>query len=58
MLKERRNLLGSIIAKTTNWTTKKIILLLANEGTRQEEEYNRLLVEFDANGQRHTENTL
>jgi hypothetical protein len=26
MLKERRNLLGSIIAKTTNWTTEKIIV--------------------------------
>jgi hypothetical protein len=34
----------------------KYLQVLDNEERKEEEEYNRLQVEFDANGQRHAEN--
>ncbi|PMD15820.1 hypothetical protein NA56DRAFT_709468 [Hyaloscypha hepaticicola] len=56
MPKERRDLNGDIITTKANWTNKEITVWLDNEERKEEEEYNRLQVEFDANGQRHTEN--
>jgi hypothetical protein len=56
MPKERRDLNSNIIATKANWTNEEIIVWLDNEERKEEEEYNRLQVEFDANGQRHTEN--
>jgi hypothetical protein len=57
MPKERRDLAGTIIAGKANWSSEEITVWLDNEDRRQEEECNTLQVEFDANGQRHTENT-
>jgi hypothetical protein len=54
--KERRNLIGTIIARKANWSSEEIIVWLDNEDRRQEEEYNTLQVEFDINSQRHTKN--
>jgi hypothetical protein len=56
MPKERRDLSSNIIAIKANWTNEEIIVWLDNEERKEEEEYNRLQVEFDANGQRHTKN--
>jgi hypothetical protein len=56
MPKERRDLKGNIIANQANWTPEEIIAWLDNEERKEEEEYNRLQVEFDTNGQRHIEN--
>jgi hypothetical protein len=56
MPKERRDLKGNIIANQANWTPEEIIVWLDNEERKEEEEYNKLQAEFDANGQRHTEN--
>jgi hypothetical protein len=56
MPKERRNLNGNIIARVANWTSEEIMVWLDNEERKEEEEYNRLQVEFDTNGQRFTEN--
>jgi hypothetical protein len=55
MPKERHNLTGTIIADKANWANEEIMVWLDNE-ERKGEEYNRLQVEFDANGQRHIEN--
>jgi hypothetical protein len=57
MPRERRDLAGTIIVDKANWTNEEIIVWLDNEERKEEEEYNRLQVEFDANGQRHIENT-
>ncbi len=56
MPRERRDLTGTIIADKGDWTNEEIIVWLDNEERIQEEEYNRLQGEFDANGQRHIEN--
>jgi hypothetical protein len=56
MPKERRDLTGTIIANKANWSNEEIIVWLDNGERKEEEEYNRLQGEFDANGQRHTEN--
>jgi hypothetical protein len=56
MPKERRDLNGNIIAIKANWTNEEIIVWLDNKERKEEEEYNRLQVEFNANGQRHAEN--
>src|SRR5580704_1264075 len=56
MPKERRDLTGTIIANKANWSNEEIIVWLDNEERREEQEYNSLQVEFDANGQRYTEN--
>ncbi len=52
MPKERRDLTGTIIAKKANWSNEEIIVWLDNEEKKQEEEYNRLQVEFKTNSQR------
>jgi hypothetical protein len=54
--KERRDLTGSIIANKAKWTNEEIMVWLDNEERKEEEEYNRLQVEFDANSQRGLEN--
>ena len=56
MPRERRDFNGSIITTKANWTNEEIMVWLNNEDGKGEEEYNRLQVEFNANGQRHTEN--
>jgi hypothetical protein len=56
MPKERRDLTGTIIANKANWSNEEIIVWLDNEERKEEEEYNKLQVEFDTNGQRYTEN--
>jgi hypothetical protein len=56
MPKERRDLNSNIIAIKANWTNKEIIVWLDNEDRRQEEEYNRLELEFIGNGNRFAEN--
>jgi hypothetical protein len=56
MPKERRDLNGNIIATKANWTNEEIIVWLDNEERKEEGEYNKLQAEFDANGERHTEN--
>ena len=56
MPKEWQDLNNNIIAAKANWTNKKIIIWLDNKEKKEKEEYNRLQAEFDANGQRYTEN--
>ncbi|KAF5190520.1 Transposase [Thalictrum thalictroides] len=56
MPKERRDLDGNVIAVKANWTNEEIMVWLDHEEMKEEEEYNRLQAEFDANGQRHAEN--
>jgi hypothetical protein len=56
MPKERRDLTGIIIAEKANWSNEEIIVWLDNEDRREEEEYNRLELEFIRNSNRHTEN--
>jgi hypothetical protein len=56
MPKERRNLAGIVIADKANWTNEEIIVWLANEEKREQDEYNRLNLEFTENSNRHTEN--
>jgi hypothetical protein len=56
MPKERRDLTGTIIANKANWLNEEIMVWLDNKERKEEEEYNRLQGEFDANSQRHIEN--
>ena len=56
MPKERRNLIGNIIATKANWTNNKIIVWLDNSKRKEQEEYDRLEAEFIANGNRHRPN--
>ena len=56
MPKERRDLNGNIIATKANWTNEEIIVWLDNEERKEEDEYNRLELEFVRNSNRHTEN--
>ena len=56
MPKERRDLDSNIISNKANWTSEEIMVWLDNEDRKEEDEYNRLEVEFNANSQRHTEN--
>ena len=49
MPKERRDLQGNIIANKANWTPEEITVQLDNKERKEEEEYNRLQVEFDTN---------
>jgi hypothetical protein len=57
MPRERRDLVGSIIAEKANWTNEEIIVWLDNEERKEEEEYNRLELEFVRNGNWHTEDS-
>ena len=57
MPRERRDLIGNIIAEKANWTPEEIIVWLDNEERKEEEEYNRLESEFVRNGNRHIKNT-
>ena len=54
--KEQHDLDSNIISNKANQTSEEIIVQLDNEDRKEEDEYNRLEVEFNANGQRHTEN--
>ena len=54
--RERRNLAGIIVADKANWTNEEIIVWLANEEKREQDEYNRLELEFTGNSNRYTEN--
>ena len=56
MPKERRDLNGNIITIKANWTNKEIIVQLDNKDRRQEEEYNRLELEFIRNSNRFAKN--
>ena len=56
MPRERRDLAGTIIAEKANWTNKEIIVWLDNKEKKEQDEYNRLKLEFVRNGNRHTEN--
>ncbi len=56
MPKERQDLLSVIITKKANWTNKEIIIQLDNEERKEEEEYNRLELEFVRNGNKFIEN--
>jgi hypothetical protein len=56
MLKERKDLNGNIIITKANWTNEEIIVWLDNEERKQEEEHNRLELEFVENGNRFVEN--
>jgi hypothetical protein len=49
MLKERQDLTSNIIAIKVNWTNKEIIVWLNNEDKKEEKEYNKLQVKFNAN---------
>ena len=42
MPRERRDLIGTIIANKANWSNEEIKVWLDNEEKKQEEEYNRL----------------
>ncbi len=57
MPREQRDLTGNIIAEKANWTNEEIIVQLDNMERKEEEEYNRLELEFIRNGNRHSENT-
>ena len=56
MPKEQRDLDSNIISNKANQTSEEIIVQLDNEDRKEEDEYNRLEVEFNANSQRYTEN--
>ena len=56
MLKERRDLNGNIIAIKANWTNEEIIIWLDNKERKEEEEYNKLKLEFIRNGNKFVEN--
>ena len=56
MLKERRDLIGTIIAKKANQLNEEIIVQLDNKDKREEEEFNTLQDEFNTNSQRYTKN--
>ncbi len=49
MPKERCDLQGNIIANKANQTSKEIIIQLDNKDKREDKEYNKLQVEFNAN---------
>jgi hypothetical protein len=56
MPRERRDLTGIIITDKANWTNEEIIVWLANEEKKEQDEYEGLELEFVRNGNRHTEN--
>ena len=56
MPRERRNISGTITADRANWTNEEIMVWLDNEERKEEDEYNRLELEFIRNGNRFTEN--
>ena len=57
MPKEQQDLNGNIIATKANQTPKEIMVQLDNKERREEEEYNRLKLEFTRNGNRFTKNS-
>ena len=56
MPRERRDLIGIIIADIANQTNEEIIVWLDNEDKKEQDEYNKLESEFIRNDSRHTEN--
>ena len=56
MPRERRDLIGTIIADKANWTNEEIIVWLDNEDKKEQDEYNKLESEFIRNSNRYTEN--
>ncbi len=57
MPKERRDLQGNIISQKANWTNEEIMVWLDNEERLEEEQFEKLQLEFIKNGNRHKENT-
>jgi len=55
MPRERRDLTGAIIADKANWTNEEIIIWLDNRERQEQNEYNRLEVEFTGNRNRFIE---
>ena len=56
MPREQRDLTGVIIANKANWTNEEIPVWLDNNEKVDQDKYNRLELEFTANGRRFTEN--
>jgi hypothetical protein len=50
MPRERRGLIGTIIANRANWTNKEIIVWLDNRERQEQDTFNRLESEFIGNG--------
>ena len=55
MPKERRDLIGKIIADKANWTNKEVIVWTDNEEKKEEDEFDRLESEFIRNSNRYRE---
>ena len=55
MPKERRDLIGNIIADKANWTNEEVIVWIDNEEKKEEDEFDRLESEFIRNNNRHRE---
>ena len=55
MPRERRNLIGTIIADQANWTNEEIIVWLDNREKQEQNDFNRLELEFAGNGNRFAE---
>ena len=58
MPRERRHpTTGTIVAERANWTDEEIIVWLDNRDKQEEDEYKRLELEFQRNGNKFTENS-
>ena len=57
MPRERHDLNGNIITNKANWTPEEIMVWLDNMHKKDQDEYDRLQLEFTRNGNRHTLNT-
>ena len=55
MPRERRDLIGNIIADKANWTNEEVIVWIDNEEKKEEDEFDRLESEFIRNNNRHRE---
>ena len=55
MPRERRDLTGAIIADKANWTNEEIIVWLDNRERQEQDEYNKLQLEFIGNRNRFGE---
>jgi hypothetical protein len=50
MPRERRDLIGAIIADRANWINEEIIVWLDNRKRQEQDTFNRLELEFIENG--------
>ena len=55
MPRERRDLIGNIIADKANWTNEEVIVWIDNEEKKEEDKFDRLESEFIRNNNRHRE---